>query len=48
MDRLDLMQIYVDIHDIGSMAGVARQRNIAPSAVTQALQKLEQYVGVTH
>lgn len=47
MDRLDLMQIYVDIHDIGSMAGVARQRNIAPSAVTQALQKLEQYVGVT-
>ncbi|MFM2479171.1 LysR substrate-binding domain-containing protein [Celerinatantimonas sp. MCCC 1A17872] len=45
MDRIELMQIYLDINDIGSLAGVARQRNIAPSAVTQALQQLEHLVG---
>jgi DNA-binding transcriptional LysR family regulator len=47
MDRLALLQIFVDIHDAGSMAAVARQRNVAPSAITQALQQLEVQVDTT-
>lgn len=47
MDRLDCFKIFVDIHDAGSLAAVARQRNVAPSAITQALQQLENHVGAT-
>ncbi|MFD1382700.1 LysR family transcriptional regulator [Rhodanobacter aciditrophus] len=41
MDRLHLMQTFVDIVELGSLAAVARQRNVAPAAITQALQSLE-------
>ncbi len=45
MDRLSLMQIFIDIHEQGSLAAVARLRGVVPSAITQALQQLEELVG---
>ncbi|MFP8968350.1 LysR family transcriptional regulator [Pokkaliibacter sp. CJK22405] len=45
MDRLGLIQVFVDIQRYGSLANVARQRGVAPSAITQALQQLEAEVG---
>lgn len=45
MDQLTLMQIFVAIAEKGSLAAVARARGQSPSAVTLALQRLEEIVG---
>ncbi|WP_115720234.1 LysR family transcriptional regulator [Gallaecimonas mangrovi] len=45
MDRLNLMRVFVDIVEQGSMAAVARSRSCAPAAITQALRQLEQLAG---
>lgn len=45
MDRFDSIALFVDIAERGSLAAVARARNVAPSTVTVALQQLEQRLG---
>ena len=40
------LKTFVDVIDQGSFAAVARQRNVAPSAVTRAVAGLEQTLGV--
>lgn len=45
MDRISLMQVFVDICHEGSLAAVARSRGLAPSVVTGYLKSLESQVG---
>lgn len=45
MDLLSHMHVFVDIADQGSLAGAARRRGMAPSAVTASLKRLEARVG---
>lgn len=45
MDLLSHLRVFIDIADQGSLAAVARARNLAPSAITASLRRLEAYVG---
>jgi len=45
MDRFESMALFVEIAERGSLAAVARARNVAPSTVTLALQRLEDRLG---
>ena len=45
MDRLNAMQIFVRVAEMGSFAGVASQLGIAPSAVTRHIAALEKHLG---
>lgn len=47
MDQFDLLRLYVDIAEQGSLAAVARVRGLSPSTVTLGLQTLEARVGVS-
>lgn len=46
MDRLDAMQIFVRVAELGSFSAVAQQQGIARSAVTRQVAALEQHLGV--
>lgn len=47
MDRIDALRLLLDVSATGSFSGVARQRNVATSTVTLAVDQLEQEFGVT-
>jgi len=47
MDRIDALRLLLDVAAAGSFSGVARQRNVATSTVTLAIDGLEQEFGVT-
>lgn len=46
MNRLDAMQIFVRVADLGSFAAVASQLGLARSAVTRQVAALEEHLGV--
>ncbi|QBR41242.1 LysR family transcriptional regulator [Kerstersia gyiorum] len=46
MDQLSLFRLFVAIAENGSLAAAARAMAVAPSVVTQGLQRLEEMVGV--
>lgn len=46
MDRLDSMQIFVRVAELGSFSGVARQLDVARSVVTRQVAALEAHLGV--
>lgn len=46
MDRLHLIGIFVAVVDSGGFAGAARKLGISPPAVTHAINKLENHLGV--
>ncbi|WP_339112033.1 LysR family transcriptional regulator [Thioclava sp. GXIMD2076] len=46
MDRIDLLEIFTAIADLGSMAAVARARGQTPSRITASLKRLEDIAGV--
>lgn len=45
MDRIDALRLLLDIAEVGSFSGVARQRAIATSTVALAVSQLEQEFG---
>ncbi|MCW5830865.1 MAG: LysR family transcriptional regulator [Labilithrix sp.] len=45
MDRFESMALFIEIAERKSLAAVARSRNVAPSTVTLALQRLEERLG---
>ena len=45
MDRIDALRLLIDVAEWGSFSGVARQRAVATSTVTLAINQLEQEVG---
>ncbi|MGA7809006.1 LysR family transcriptional regulator [Bradyrhizobium sp.] len=45
MDRLDAMQAFVVVADLGGFAPAARKLNVSPSAVTRLVAALEQRLG---
>ncbi|AUT73503.1 LysR family transcriptional regulator [Paraburkholderia hospita] len=47
MDRIDALRLLIDVAEIGSFSAVARQRTVATSSVTLAVNQLEQEVGAT-
>lgn len=47
MDRIDALRLLLEVAATGSFSGVARQRNVATSTVTLAVDGLEQEFGVT-
>ena len=46
MDRLDAMQAFVRVAELGSFAAAAQQINVARSVVTRQIAALERYLGV--
>lgn len=46
MDRIDEMQVFVSVAELGGFAGAARQLNLSAPTVTRAIASLEQHVGV--
>ena len=46
MDRLDAMQLFVRVAELGSFAAVAQQLGIARSVVTRRIASLEAHLGV--
>ncbi|MGY6553388.1 MAG: LysR family transcriptional regulator [Wenzhouxiangella sp.] len=46
MDRLDAMQLFVRVTELGSFAAVAQQRGVARSLVTRRIAALESHLGV--
>ena len=46
MDRLDAMQAFVRVAELGSFAAAAQQMNVARSVVTRQIAALERYLGV--
>ena len=46
MDRLDAMQLFVRVAELGSFAAVAQQMGVARSAVTRQIAGLEAHLGV--
>ncbi|RNF32081.1 LysR family transcriptional regulator [Massilia aurea] len=46
MDRIDALRLLLDVSSTGSFSGVARQRNVAISTVTLAVDQLEQEFGI--
>ncbi|WP_025733662.1 LysR family transcriptional regulator [Carnimonas nigrificans] len=47
MDQLNLLRLFVDIAERGSLSAVARANAISPATVTQSLKTLEERVGAT-
>jgi DNA-binding transcriptional LysR family regulator len=47
MDRIDALRLLIDVAEIGRFSAVARQRTVATSSVTLAVNQLEQEVGAT-
>jgi DNA-binding transcriptional LysR family regulator len=47
MDTLDALRLFIDIAEAGSLSGAARQRSVATSTATAALQQLEKQAGTT-
>jgi len=45
MDRLDAMRLFVRVAELGSFSGVAKQMDVARSAVTRQIAALEQHLG---
>lgn len=45
MDRLDSMQLFVRVAELGSFAAVAQQMNVARSVVTRQIAALEKHLG---
>lgn len=45
MDRIDALRFFLDISEVGSFSGVARQRAVATSTVALAVTQLEQEFG---
>lgn len=46
MDRLDAMQLFVRVAEVGSFAAVAQQLGVARSVVTRRIASLEAHLGV--
>ncbi|MFH1815089.1 MAG: LysR family transcriptional regulator [Pseudomonadota bacterium] len=46
MDRLDAMQLFVRVAELGSFSAVAQQLNVARSVVTRQIAGLEAHLGV--
>lgn len=46
MDRLNAMQLFTRVVDLGSFAAAAQQLNLAPSVVTRQIAALEAHLGV--
>lgn len=46
MDRLDAMQLFVRVAELGSFSAVAQQLNVARSVVTRQVAALETHLGV--
>lgn len=46
MDRLDAMQLFVRVAELGSFSAAARQLGVARSAVTRQIATLERHLGV--
>lgn len=46
MDRIDAMKVFVTAVEEGSLAGAARRLKRSPTAISRALNLLEQHVGV--
>lgn len=46
MDRLDAMQLFVRVAELGSFSAVAQQTDMARSAVTRQVAALERHLGV--
>lgn len=46
MNRLDAMNLFVRVADLGSFAGAAQQLGVARSVVTRQIAALEEYLGV--
>ncbi len=46
MDRLDAMQLFLRVAELGSFSAVAQQMNLARSAVTRQIAALETHLGV--
>lgn len=46
MDRLDAMQLFLRVAELGSFSAVAQQMNLARSVVTRQIAALEQHLGV--
>ncbi len=46
MDRLDAMQLFVRVAELGSFSAVAQQMNVARSVVTRQIAALESHLGV--
>lgn len=46
MSRLEAMELFVRIADLGSFAAAARQRGVARSVVTRRIAALEEHLGV--
>lgn len=46
MDRLDAMQLFVRVAELGSFSAVAQQQGLARSAVTRQIATLESHLGV--
>ena len=46
MDRLDAMQLFVRVAELGSFAGAAQQLGVARSVVTRQIAALEAHLGV--
>ena len=46
MDRLDSMQMFVRVAELGSFSAVARQMDVARSVVTRQVAALEAHLGV--
>jgi DNA-binding transcriptional LysR family regulator len=46
VDKLHLITVFVGVVETGGFAGAARKLNISPSAVTRAVNELENHLGV--
>ena len=46
MNRLDAMNLFVRVADLGSFAAVANQFGVARSVVTRQIAALEEHLGV--
>lgn len=46
MDRLHLLNVFVNVVDAGGFAGAARALNVSPPVVTRAVNELEAHLGV--
>lgn len=46
MDRLNAMQLFVRVAELGSFAAVATQMGVAPSVVTRQIGGLEKHLGI--
>jgi len=47
VDRLQLINIFVTVVDVGGFAGAARKLNISAPVVTRAINDLEAHLGTS-